>query len=81
MNEVKKMKDYSYDLADIGQWALEETLRPRTDEATMIWVGAEIVSKLYNGDLDRAYTEIVKDCPMSYELKKKLDTFLNTLNF
>ena len=81
MNEVKKMSAYTYDLYDIGVWAMENALRPLPEEATLIWVGAEIVVKLYNSDLDKAYTEIVTGFPMPYELKKKLSDFIDTLNF
>ena len=81
MKEVKKMTDYDYDLRDIGLWALEETLRPAGSEINMRYVGAEIVSKLYNGELRRAYDEIISEAPMNYELKVKLDNFLTELNF
>jgi hypothetical protein len=79
MNEVENMMNYSDSLCDIGDCAMSETLRPLQDDITNTWLGSMIVTNLYEGDLDSAYTQIVLE-PMSYELKTKLDTYITSVN-
>lgn len=58
-------KDYWADYTDIGQFYLENTGRPHSlTQDELEHLGKEIVTRLYKGDIGKAYDEIVRRKPV-----------------